>query len=67
MASLKQFIEKRLRLKVNMKKSAVARPSDRHFVGFSLVRNPIGEVRIVLSKRSLERIGKRIVELTPRN
>lgn len=67
MTSLTKFIEKRLRLKVNVKKSAVDRPSKRHFVGFSLERNRSGEVRIVLSKRSLERLGKRIVELTPRN
>ena len=36
MASLTGFIEGRLRLKVNQAKSAVARPEDRHFVGFRL-------------------------------
>ncbi len=34
MASLTRFIEGRLRLKVNRSKSAVARPEDRHFLGF---------------------------------
>ena len=36
MASLTRFIEGRLRLKVNQAKSAVARPEDRHFLGFRL-------------------------------
>ena len=38
MASLTRFIEGRLRLKVNQAKSAVARPEDRHFLGFGLGR-----------------------------
>ena len=67
MASLAQFIERRLRLKVNASKSAVARPSERHFVGFRIERKPEdGTVDVLLSKRSTERIGARIRELTPR-
>ncbi len=38
MASVTDFIERRLRLKVNAAKSAVARPEERHFVGFRLRR-----------------------------
>ena len=68
MASVTDFIERRLRLKVNAAKSAVARPEERHFVGFRLRREPLdGEVEVLLSKRSKERIDKRIRELTPRN
>lgn len=68
MASLVQFIERRLRLKVNQQKSAVARPEERHFVGFRLWREPLdGRVEVSLSRRSQERIGKRIRELVPRN
>ena len=68
MASIKQFIERRLRLKVNEQKSAVARPEERHFVGFRLRREPFdGEVEVLLSKRSQERIGDKIRELVPRN
>ena len=67
MASVSRFIERRLRLKVNGDKSAVARPEERHFVGFRLRRNPLdGEVDVLLSKRSKERIDRRIRELTPR-
>jgi len=67
MESITRFIERRLRLKVNAGKSAVARPSDRHFVGFRLVREPeFGDVEVLLSKRSKERIDEKIRELTPR-
>jgi group II intron reverse transcriptase/maturase len=67
MASVVRFIERRLRLKVNQAKSAVARPEERHFVGFSLRRNPEdGSVEVFLSKRSNVRIDARIRELTPR-
>jgi RNA-directed DNA polymerase len=38
MATVVRFIERRLRLKVNAGKSAVARPEERHFVGFRLRR-----------------------------
>ncbi len=68
MASVVDFIERRLRLKVNAAKSAVARPEERHFVGFRLRREPFdGEVEVLLSKRSKERIDARIRELIPRN
>jgi RNA-directed DNA polymerase len=68
MASLKSFIERRLRLQVNETKSAVARPEQRHFLGFRLRREPLdGRVEVLLSKRSRERIDAKIRELTPRN
>lgn len=68
MASLKSFLERRLRLKVNETKSAVARPEERHFLGFRLRREPLdGSVEVLLSKRTKERIDKRLRELTPRN
>jgi RNA-directed DNA polymerase len=64
MASIVDFIEKRLRLKVNAAKSAVGRVGTRHFLGFTLVRKK--HVAVVLSKRSRQRIAGRIRELTPR-
>jgi len=67
MASIIRFIERRLRLKVNMDKSAVARPEERHFVGFSLRYEPLDEtVEVNLSKRSDRRVREKIRELTPR-
>lgn len=67
MASVMDFIERRMRLKVNVQKSAVARPEERHFLGFRLRREPLdGNVEVLLSKRSKERIDSKIRELTPR-
>ena len=67
MASLTRFIERRLRLKVNQGKSAVAEPGDRHFVGFRLARSRKGDIQVRLSKRSKKRIRRRLVELSRRN
>jgi len=68
MASIGRFIERRMRLKVNAAKSAVARPEERHFLGFRMRRDPMeGEVEVLLSKRSKERIDGKVRELTPRN
>jgi group II intron reverse transcriptase/maturase len=68
MANLTRFIERRLRLKVNASKSAVARPEERHFLGFRLRREPeTGEVEVLLSKRSKERIAEQVRQLIPRN
>ena len=67
MASLVRFIERRLRLKVNAAKSAVARPSERHFLGFCLGSDPETEtVEVLPSKRSEQRIKERIREMTLR-
>lgn len=65
MASVRRFIERKLRLSVNDEKSAVARPLYRHFLGFSLNRRRRG-VTIQLSKRSEKRLWARIRALTPR-
>lgn len=68
MESVQRFIEKRLRLKINATKSAVAKTEERHFLGFRLERNPLdGEVSVRLSKRSKKRIDEKIREKTPRN
>jgi RNA-directed DNA polymerase len=67
MASVTDFIERRMRLKVNVSKSAVAQPEERHFLGFRLRREPLdGESEVLLSKRSKQRIDQKIRELTPR-
>lgn len=66
MASVTQFIDRRLRLKVNSSKSAVAPPETRHFLGYRLVLQPGGSVEVLLSERSEKRLRERIRELTPR-
>lgn len=66
-ASITAFIKKRLRLKVNEAKSAIDLPENRHFLGFRLRLPPDGgDVEVLLSKRTRDRIKTRIRELTPR-
>ena len=67
MASLTTFIEGRLRLTINQAKSAVARPEDRHFLGFRLRLDPQSRaVEILLSQRTKRDAMRRIKQLTPR-
>ena len=68
MASLTGFIEGRLRLKVNQAKSAVARPEERHFLGFRLRLDPqTWNVEVLLSERTKRNAMERVRQLTPRN
>ncbi len=67
MSSLATFIEGRLRLKINEAKSAVARPEERHFLGFRLRLDPqTRAVEILLSERTRRNAMERIRQLTPR-
>jgi hypothetical protein len=67
MASLTGFIEGRLRLKINQAKSAVARPEDRHFLGFRLrLDRQTGAVEVLFSERTKRNAMQKIRQLTPR-
>ena len=65
MESLTAFVTDRLRLKVNQEKSAVARPWERKFLGFSFTSAKKAPRRRIAPK-SLDRIKKRVRELTRR-
>ena len=65
MASIRRFIERRLRLEVNQEKSAVAQPDQRHFLGFRMGRNGEGGVDVHISRRTSERLDQKIRTLTP--
>src|SRR6478735_6793978 len=54
MESLTQFITQELKLKVNEAKSAVARPQERKFLGFSFTAGP--EVKRVIAPKALDRL-----------
>jgi RNA-directed DNA polymerase len=64
MESIAQFITQRLKLKVNEAKSAVARPQERKFLGFSFTSGP--EVRRIIARKALDRFKRRIREITRR-
>lgn len=66
MASVSRFLERRMRLRVNVDKSTVARPDETHLLGFSLCPKADGTVEVHLSRRTCERLDARIRELTPR-
>src|SRR5712672_1140041 len=64
MESITQFITQELKLRVNEAKSAVARPQERKFLGFSFTAGP--EVKRVIAPKALDRFKQRIREITRR-
>jgi RNA-directed DNA polymerase len=64
MAGIEKFLEKRLKLKVNKIKSAVAKPSVRKFLGFSFTGGP--RVLRLIAPQALVRFKARVRELTRR-
>jgi RNA-directed DNA polymerase len=65
MESVKTFLEKKLKLKVNPKKSKVDRATRVKFLGFSFYKRK-GEVLIRVAARSLERFREKLRRLTKR-
>jgi RNA-directed DNA polymerase len=64
MASITAFITTKLKLKVNEQKSAVARPWERKFLGFSFTRDR--EPRRRIAPKAVLRFKERVRELTSR-
>ncbi|MCK4374681.1 MAG: group II intron reverse transcriptase/maturase [Candidatus Brocadiae bacterium] len=64
MASIEQFITRKLKLKVNLAKSAVARPWERKFLGFTFTANRRPKRRI--APKALARFSQKVRELTRR-
>ena len=62
MESISRFITQKLKLKVNEAKSAVARPQERKFLGFSFTAGP--DTKRTIAPKSLERFKQRIREIT---
>jgi len=65
MHTVRDFVENRLKLKVNEAKSAVDRPWKRKFLGFSFL--PGRDARIRLAPKTVKRVRDRIRELTSRS
>src|SRR5262252_6622667 len=64
MDSITRFITQKLKLKVNEAKSAVARPQERKFLGFSFTAGP--EIKRAIAPKSLVRFKRRVREITRR-
>lgn len=65
MESIKTFLEKKLKLKVNPKKSKVDRVQRVKFLGFSFYKRK-GEILIRIANRMLERFREKLRRLTKR-
>src|SRR5690242_11064400 len=59
--SLTIFLERRLRLKVNAEKSAVARPWERKFLGYSFTMQR--ETRLKVARESVQRLKEKLREI----
>ena len=64
MESVTRFITQTLKLKVNEAKSAVARPQERKFLGFSFTAGL--EVKRVIAPKAVDRFKQRVREITRR-
>lgn len=65
MESVKKFLAKKLKLKVNEKKSAVGKPQERKFLGFSFTWGK--ELKRRIAPASLERFKTKVRALTGRS
>jgi group II intron reverse transcriptase/maturase len=65
MESVREFLEKKLKLKVNPKKSKVDKAQRVKFLGFSFYKHE-GEMLIRVANRSLERFREKLRRLTKR-
>ena len=62
MASVTRFLERKLKLKVNAEKSAVAKPQQRKFLGFSFTRE--AQPRRKLARQTVERFKREVRQRT---
>jgi RNA-directed DNA polymerase len=62
MESVKRFITEKLKLKVNESKSAVAKPQERKFLGFSFTSGK--ELKRKIAPKAIDRFKERVREIT---
>lgn len=62
MESISRFLAKKLRLTVNKEKSAVDRPWNRKFLGYTMT--PHGSPKLKVSEKSIKRAKARVKEIT---
>jgi RNA-directed DNA polymerase len=65
MAAITDYLERRLKLRVNREKSAVARPWDRKFLGYSFTWHK--RARLKIAEGSLKRLKDRVREIVVGN
>lgn len=65
MESVERFLQKRLKLKINRRKSAVDKPQRRQFLGFSFTSGK--QLKIKVSDKALRNVKYRIRQITRRS
>jgi group II intron reverse transcriptase/maturase len=65
MESIERFLAKRLKLKVNHRKSEVAKPQERRFLGFSFTSGR--KLKVKLSDKALKSVKHRVKQITRRS
>jgi RNA-directed DNA polymerase len=65
MASVSQFINRKLKLRVNQEKSAVGRPSERKFLGFTFTADD--EPKRKIAPQAIKRFKDKVREITRRS
>ena len=66
MRGIRQFIEKKLKLRINEHKSAVASPTRRKFLGYSFYKTR-GRYKLRVHEKSYKRLKDKLREVTNRN
>lgn len=67
MQSTTQYVEQRLKLRVNRRKSAVAPAVERPLLGFRFFRDRADRIRATVAPKALKRAKDRVRQLTTRN
>lgn len=67
MGSIRDFLERRMRLQVNEEKSAVRRPCEVHFLGFRFQCAEGRDPEVLLSAKTERRLSATLREMTPPN
>jgi group II intron reverse transcriptase/maturase len=67
MASVRNFLQERLKLKINEQKSAVDRPWKLKFLGFSMYKPKRGVILIRLAPQTIDRVKAKIRGITARS
>jgi len=66
MESIKRFITNKLKLKVNEAKSAVAKPEQRKFLGYTVIRGRTGAPKRAIAPQARKKFKKRVRRITRR-
>ena len=65
--SIGNFLEKRLKLKLNREKSGVRKPDEVKILGYGFLKNKKGQWKIRISKKAKDKLKKKVKAITKRS